>query len=1052
MGFTPVNRKVVPTSKNGKGGQIPVRRDVFMKTKLDKPVLIKECDANPYNFPQVRGRASNADVNLADRWAQKAPLSARAHIADVSEAPTYYPSQADFTDPAKYIESLRLIGEMYGMVKIVPPASWRPEFDMDTDLFMFRSERQMLNQSDNGERLRAAFYNALTRFHKSVSTGRSNAFKVPVLEGRELDMYQLLRLVHLHGDYENVSRLKKWAQVGQELGFNKNNKQALSAALRYHFQKWLLPFDKFLRSNGVNLGASARVVEFGVLEDDEKAKENQKLLPYGLTVTMECSDTNDDSKWLIPNSQLSRHVKPSIPWNQGHYDDTAPFSTSGGIYNLRHFQEKARNFTEKYFTNDDLNEQAVENEYWRLLSTGTECLDIERAVGVIPGSAFPKASNQAWNLQKLTLGIDSCLRYVSQPVQWLDDTHLDAGMLFSTQSWGYEEMLSYGVCFSHLGKARTWYAVPSSHFNEMNSIIGTRGNNKMIHPQELKAKNLSVYALDQYAGEIIVTFSKTAVSYFNHGFNLCESVNYFPGTDWIANGPGIASIYANSALQIAFSVDYLVLSLPQVCDNIQMLRAAVPVINEVRERERTYTQRLKSLKREFRQIQDPVRCAVTQQWLWVSFVVRPGGEIVAPNVQDVSDNCTFVTAYADIDQTMDALIAAAESKLLEPLAWLRGLTSTLVEQHRPPLKELESILQTGLDMKMEILRCHIQFLEGLVHHARHAVNEVHQVLDCKRGDEKPSIAKLELSYKLSLETACSDDQFTQASNALARYDELLEKVTHFVNDPGANTKDIVARLDALVEELQNYPYSTPITEVLAETRRKITWTNDVVAFINSQPRLNLGQLKNIVENSQQSGIPTTSAFFRVLSDRLNKSSQLTIAAAQLLRPDHADGYYLAQHINSLLARVDDQDADIDDNLRAQLITFLRAAHILQSMSSANPADRPLMSAVLPYAMTLMRINHAVIVCNQWLSQMTLDPKLLLEQIELAVANISKQGYTQERPMFVVSIAQLGEWLSHRFQQLVLPDNIDVLERIASLLPMLKEEPATYLLMFGLQSN
>lgn len=42
-----------------------------------------------------------------------------------------YPTEEEFSDPYTYIKSLLPLGEKYGILKIEPPAKWRPKFSLD---------------------------------------------------------------------------------------------------------------------------------------------------------------------------------------------------------------------------------------------------------------------------------------------------------------------------------------------------------------------------------------------------------------------------------------------------------------------------------------------------------------------------------------------------------------------------------------------------------------------------------------------------------------------------------------------------------------------------------------------------------------------------------------------------------------------------------------------------------------------------------------------------------------------------------------------------------
>ncbi|KAM0905661.1 hypothetical protein ACQ4PT_017254 [Festuca glaucescens] len=52
------------------------------------------------------------------------PAGARRPVLD--EAPVYHPTEEEFKDTLKYIESIRPTAEPYGICRIVPPSSWKP--------------------------------------------------------------------------------------------------------------------------------------------------------------------------------------------------------------------------------------------------------------------------------------------------------------------------------------------------------------------------------------------------------------------------------------------------------------------------------------------------------------------------------------------------------------------------------------------------------------------------------------------------------------------------------------------------------------------------------------------------------------------------------------------------------------------------------------------------------------------------------------------------------------------------------------------------------------
>lgn len=53
------------------------------------------------------------------------------------EPPTFYPSEEEFQNTYEYIEEVAEKTVDFGIVKIVPPASWNPRFALDTGVSRF---------------------------------------------------------------------------------------------------------------------------------------------------------------------------------------------------------------------------------------------------------------------------------------------------------------------------------------------------------------------------------------------------------------------------------------------------------------------------------------------------------------------------------------------------------------------------------------------------------------------------------------------------------------------------------------------------------------------------------------------------------------------------------------------------------------------------------------------------------------------------------------------------------------------------------------------------
>ncbi|RKF83082.1 Lid2 complex component lid2 [Golovinomyces cichoracearum] len=162
----------------------------------------------------------------------------------LQEAPTYMPTPEEFKNPFSYIKSIAPEASRFGICKIIPPDSWKPDFAIDTERFHFRTRKQELNSVEGSTRANLTYLDQLAKFHKQHGT---NLNRFPSVDKRPLDLYKLKKAVEARGGFNKVCKLKKWAEIGRDLGYSGKIMSSLSTSLKNSYQRWLFPYEEYLR-------------------------------------------------------------------------------------------------------------------------------------------------------------------------------------------------------------------------------------------------------------------------------------------------------------------------------------------------------------------------------------------------------------------------------------------------------------------------------------------------------------------------------------------------------------------------------------------------------------------------------------------------------------------------------------------------------------------------------------------------------------------------------------------------------------------------------------
>uniref|UniRef100_A0A4W6FWV8 [histone H3]-trimethyl-L-lysine(4) demethylase n=1 Tax=Lates calcarifer TaxID=8187 RepID=A0A4W6FWV8_LATCA len=161
------------------------------------------------------------------------------------ECPVFEPSWEEFADPFAYINKIRPIAEKTGICKVRPPPEWQPPFACDVDRLKFTPRIQRLNELEAQTRVKLNFLDQIAKFWELQGC----TLKIPHVERKILDLYQLNKLVNEEGGFDAVCRERRWTKISVKMGFAPG--KAIGSHLRAHYERILYPYNLF--QTGANL-------------------------------------------------------------------------------------------------------------------------------------------------------------------------------------------------------------------------------------------------------------------------------------------------------------------------------------------------------------------------------------------------------------------------------------------------------------------------------------------------------------------------------------------------------------------------------------------------------------------------------------------------------------------------------------------------------------------------------------------------------------------------------------------------------------------------------
>ena len=550
----------------------------------------------------------------------------------------------------------------------------------------------------------------------------------------------------------------------------------------------------------------------------------------------------------------------------------------GGIYGLKHFQEKANNFKETYFgpkmhydpvlnTKKPVSEDDVEREFWRLVESITETVEVEYGADIhstTHGSGFPDPetsplnsySTDPWNLNILPLHGESLFKHIKSDISGMTVPWLYVGMCFSTFCWHNEDHYTYSANYQHFGATKTWYGIPGEDADRFEQAMRQAVPElfeqqpdllfqlvTLLPPDQLRKAGVNVYALDQRAGQFVITFPQAYHAGFNHGFNFNEAVNFAP-TDWEPFGQAGVERLQEFRRQPCFSHDELLMTAASRDLTIKTAKWLGSALARMQERElqqrKDFVQRHMDFndhhckvvdgpgaqtgvrcamgfeRDDFDLQEEDYQCAFCKAFSFLSrYQCLRSGKITCmlhagifdccgANEEQRHTNADHVLRYRFSDEQLKMQVVKVVEKARLPEAWSEKLEEILDNEPKPALKALKSLVSEGSKIAYD--------LPGL--------------LDLKNFVEK------------------CDDWVSRATDYTTRKQQHRRKTdpvwktraTKKPTEPEEKEKDTrsIQNILALLHEADSLPFDTPEVGILRERRDEIAaFQRDAAAILRN---------------------------------------------------------------------------------------------------------------------------------------------------------------------------------------------------------------------------
>ncbi|KAI0805589.1 PLU-1-domain-containing protein [Xylaria sp. FL0064] len=652
----------------------------------------------------------------------------------------------------------------------------------------------------------------------------------------------------------------------------------------------------------------------------------------------------------------------------------------GGLYSLKQFQEKAADFKQSYFENRmpfdpvlncvrPVTEDDVEREFWKLVANIEETVEVEYGADIhctTHGSGFPTAerhpcnpySTDPWNLNNMPLHPDSLFRHIKTDISGMTVPWVYVGMIFSTFCWHNEDHFAYSINYQHFGATKTWYGIPAEDTEKFEAamreavpeLFETQPDLlfqlvTLLTPEHLKKAGVRVYALDQRAGQMVITFPQAYHAGFNHGFNFNEAVNFAP-YDWEPYGLAGVERLQQFRRQSCFSHDELLWTAaegPVSALTIQTAKWLAPALERIHKREQeqregfiakhlennSHACALTSESTEqqctiaFNILDEDVpeeeyQCSYCKSFTYLSrFKCLKSGKILCLLHAGYHACCDIIEPqrfageehvmyYRKTKQDMDETYRKVAEKANMPEAWEDKYEKLLDEEATPALKTLRTLLNEGERIPYDLPSLPVlrEFVDRCNDWVEEATNYTVRKQQNRRKNDKVWQSGLRrtagdglLSLKDPNDTRRVENIYRLLEDAdhigfdcpeKHQLKERADAIRSFQKNAEQALEHILGHnqesIEELIEEGRTFNVSIPELDKLQCVLEQIRWSNNARA--SRSKSLTLDEVREILRDGHRLEIPLYNDHMKWYNDKYQAAVQWEAKAKELIDADH----------------------------------------------------------------------------------------------------------------------------------------------------------------------